>query len=144
MAPGSTTGSVTGGESSGDGMKVGAPGEFTGVRNYVETLILQCRLIFAMELEKLTCQQKRMMYIISYMKDLRSSSSNLTSRITWSIRTSLRNNSDQLSDMATDNGRAERALQALRQRGSAAKYKAEFQILSAKLDWNDGALAAQF
>jgi hypothetical protein len=32
----------------------------------------------------------------------------------------------------------------LRQRTSVAAYKAEFQILAAKIDWNDDALASQF
>jgi hypothetical protein len=47
-----------------------------------------------------------------------------------------------------DNGdealEADRDIRALRQRTSAAQYRAEFQILAAKLDWNDDALASEF
>lgn len=47
-----------------------------------------------------------------------------------------------------DNGNeaieAERDIQALRQKTSAAKYRADFQILASKIEWNDEALASQF
>ena len=47
-----------------------------------------------------------------------------------------------------DNGdealEADRDIRALRQRTSVAQYRAKFQILAAKLDWNDDALASEF
>src|SRR5204863_9197448 len=39
---------------------------------------------------------------------------------------------------------AERSLQNLRQRGAALQYAAEFQQHASRVDWNDGALTAQF
>jgi hypothetical protein len=39
---------------------------------------------------------------------------------------------------------ADRDLRVLRQRTSAAAYRAEFSILAAKVGWNDDALASQF
>src|SRR5436190_22867619 len=39
---------------------------------------------------------------------------------------------------------AERSLQNLRQRGAASQYAAEFQQHASRVDWNDGALTAQF
>jgi hypothetical protein len=47
-----------------------------------------------------------------------------------------------------DNGdealEADRDIRALRQRTSAAQYRTEFQILAAKLNWNDDVLASEF
>jgi hypothetical protein len=47
-------------------------------------------------------------------------------------------------DVGNDTLEADRDLRALRQRVSAATYRAEFSILAAKVGWNDDALASQF
>jgi len=47
-------------------------------------------------------------------------------------------------DVGNDTLEADRDLRALRQRTSAAAYRAEFSILAAKVGWNDDALASQF
>lgn len=161
MAPGSTTGSVGGDGHHRNGLKIGAPIEFTGGRNQVETFILQCQLVFNVNAEKWTSQNKRMLYIISYMKgaafefiqphlkDYLEHPEVVTDRKT-STRRILTRDVTLFEELRTTFGYgneqqdAERALQALRQKGSAAKYKAEFQIQAAKLEWNDEALAAQF
>jgi hypothetical protein len=161
MAPGSTTGSVNGGDNRGNGMKVGSPTEFNGGRNQVEPFILQCRLVFAMDQEKWTSQHKRLMYIVSYMKgpafefiqphlrDYLENLSNVEGRKDTTRRI-LRGDSALFEEIKTTFGygneqqEAERAIQGIRQKGSAAKYRADFQILVAKLDWNDQAIAAQF
>jgi hypothetical protein len=47
-------------------------------------------------------------------------------------------------DVGNDALEADRDLRVLRQRTSAAAYRAEFSILAAKVGWNDDALASQF
>jgi hypothetical protein len=47
-------------------------------------------------------------------------------------------------DVGNDTLEADRDLRALRQKTSAAAYRAEFSILAAKVGWNDDALASQF
>jgi hypothetical protein len=47
-------------------------------------------------------------------------------------------------DVGNDTLEADRDLRVLRQRTSAAAYRAEFSILTAKVGWNDDALASQF
>jgi hypothetical protein len=49
---------------------------------------------------------------------------------------------EETSDYSNEALEAERDIQALRQYASAAKYKAEFQILATKIKWNDEALAS--
>jgi len=162
MAPGSTTGSVTGNNNNGNhGIKTSNPAEFTGKRTQVKTFKLQCHLAFSMEPEKWTSQHKRLMYIVSYMKgpafefiqphledylgnlskpdDRKESTRRILgsdNRLFEEIRSTFGYGNEQQE--------AEREIQALRQRGSATKYKAEFQILAARLDWDDNALAALF
>jgi hypothetical protein len=51
---------------------------------------------------------------------------------------------EETFDYSDDTREAERDIRILRQRTSAVAYKAEFQILAAKIDWNDDALASQF
>ena len=159
MAPGSTTGSVSGGHSNNFGAKVGNPVEFTGGRNQVEPFILQCQLVFALDQDKWTGNHKKLMYIISYMKgpafefiqphlkDYLEHLSVITDR-KESTRRILHADASLYKEIRSTFGygneqqEAERAIQGIRQRTSAAKYKAEFQILAAKLGWNNEALAA--
>lgn len=161
MAPGSTTGSVSGGHSNGYGTKVGNPDEFAGGRNQVEPFVLQCQLVFAMDQEKWAGSHKKIMYVISYMKgpafefiqpylkDYLEHLAVATERKD-STRRILNTESALFKEIRSTFGygneqhEAERAIQGSCQRTSAAKYKAEFQILAAKLEWNDQALAAQF
>ena len=51
---------------------------------------------------------------------------------------------EEVFDNSDEALEADRDIRALRQRTSAAQYRAEFQILAAKLDWNDDALASEF
>jgi len=51
---------------------------------------------------------------------------------------------EETFDYGDDTREAERDIRMLRQRTSTAAYKAEFQILAAKIDWNNDALASQF
>jgi hypothetical protein len=51
---------------------------------------------------------------------------------------------EEIFDYGNDTLEAERDIRMLRQRTSVAAYKAEFQILAAKIEWNDNALSSQF
>jgi hypothetical protein len=50
----------------------------------------------------------------------------------------------EVFDIGNDTLEADRNLRVLRQRTSAAAYRAEFSILAARVGWNDNALASQF
>lgn len=159
MAPGSsTTGSANGGGTRGSGTKVGAPIEFTGSKAQVEPFILQCQLVFAMDSDRYPTNAKQVLYVISYMKGPafefvqphlkdyleQGTNSKATTKAMLGSRTTLFEEIRSTFGYGNELQEAERAIQGTRQRGSAAKYKAEFQILSAKLNWNDEAIAAQF
>ncbi|KAK5678559.1 hypothetical protein LTS10_009003 [Elasticomyces elasticus] len=125
MAPGSSTGSATGGN---------------GNTN-----------VFAIDYDKWNSQHKRLMYIISYikgsafefiqphLKDYLGHLSKLEDRKD-STRRILRSDDSLYKELRSTFGygneqlEAERAIQNIRQRGSTAKYKAEFQILVARLN----------
>ena len=161
MAPASVAGSTMQADATNRGPKAGSPTEFTGRRDQVEAFILQCRVVFAMDQERWTTNHKRMMYIVSFMKgqafewikphlsDYVEHLSSLEARKA-STRAILGGSDVLFGEIRATFGHgneqqeAERAIQVIRQRGSAAKYKAEFQILVAKLEWNDQAIAAQF
>jgi hypothetical protein len=49
---------------------------------------------------------------------------------------------EETFDYGDDTLEAERDIRMLRQKTSAAAYKAEFQILAAKIEWNDDALSS--
>jgi hypothetical protein len=51
---------------------------------------------------------------------------------------------EETFDYSNDTREVERDIRQLRQRTSAVAYKAEFQILAAKINWNDDALVSQF
>ena len=51
---------------------------------------------------------------------------------------------EETFDYGNDTLKAERDIRMLRQKTSVAAYKAEFQILAAKIEWNDDALLSQF
>jgi hypothetical protein len=51
---------------------------------------------------------------------------------------------EETFNVRNDTLEADRDLRVLRQRTSAAAYRAEFSILAAKVGWNDDALASQF
>jgi hypothetical protein len=48
---------------------------------------------------------------------------------------------EETFDYSDDTLEAERDIYILRQKTSIAAYKAEFQILAAKIEWNDDALS---
>ncbi len=158
LAPGSSTGSANGGNDNSKGTRVGAPIEFTGSKARVEPFILQCQLVFTMDGDRYAATHKKVLYVVSYRKGaafefvlphLKDYLEN-GGQAKGTTRAILGSHSALIAELRSTFGygnekqEAERAIQSIRQRGSAAKYKAEFQILSAKLNWNDEAIAAQF
>jgi hypothetical protein len=49
---------------------------------------------------------------------------------------------EETFDYSNDTREVERDIRQLRQRTSTVAYKAEFQILAAKINWNDDALVS--
>jgi hypothetical protein len=163
MAPASVAGSATAptNNNANNGLRVGSPREFTGTGIQVKPFILQCRLVFAIDIEKFNTAHKKMMYVISYMKgpafefiqphleDYLDNLGDATARKDTTRRI-LRSENTLFEEIRSTFGQineqqeAERALFRVRQQGPATKYKADFHTLAARVDWNDQAFAAQF
>jgi hypothetical protein len=154
-------GSTRGGEGNvPSGPKVNSPKEFTGSRNYFEAFRMQCLLSIEMGGPRFVEPRKQMLFVVSFLRgpaydwihphlkdyltytnpDRQKAS---TKKVFASVN-ALFDEMEETFDYGNEALEAERDIQALRQRASAAKYKAEFQILAAKIEWNDEALASQF
>ena len=146
----STTGSTRGVTTANKGPRIGSPIEFTGNRAQVDNFVLQCRLVFAMDGPSYDTNKKRVLYVISYMKGAAFDWINphlqdfLENDNYEGRKASTRAVTDTADHLFTElkatfgygnkQQETERAIQNIRQQGPAAKYKAEFQILVAKLD----------
>jgi hypothetical protein len=142
------------------GPKVNSPKEFAGSRNQFEAFRMQCLLSIEMGGTRLVEPRKQMLFVISFLrgpaydwvhphlKDYLSFTNpdrqKATTRALFTNVTHLFDEMEATFDYGNEALEAERDLLALRQRASAAKYKAEFQILAAKVEYNDEALASQF
>lgn len=142
----------------GSGPKVNAPQEFTGARNQFEAFQMQCLIVFKMT-DKYDTADKKVMFITSYLRGgaydwiqphLRDYLTNdqadrkpATNRM-FAGANALFREMEATFKHGSEELEAERDVQRIYQKGSAARYKAEFQILAAKTSWNDEALAAQF
>jgi hypothetical protein len=156
MAPASVA-NVPSGDSS--GIKVNAPQEFSGVKGSLERFRMQCLLAIEMSGGKLPTERKKVLYIVSFLrgpayewvhphfKDFLQHAEGEQKAFTRKMFKDYQSLFDEMEEVF-DNGdealEADRDIRALRQRTSAAQYRAEFQILAAKLDWNDDALASEF
>lgn len=141
------------------GIKVNAPAEFTGARGTFEAFRMQCLLAIEMGGNKLSSERKQVLYIVSFLrgpaydwvhphfKDFLQHSASKQKEYTKKLFKDYESLFDEMEDVF-DNGNeaieAERDIRALRQKTSAAKYRADFQILASKIEWNDEALASQF
>ncbi|KAM0712543.1 hypothetical protein Q7P37_011640 [Cladosporium fusiforme] len=142
----------------GSGPKVNAPQEFTGARNQFDAFQMQCMIVFKMT-DKYETAEKKVMFITSYLRGgayewiqphLRDYLTNdeaerkpATNRM-FAGANALFREMEQTFKHGSEELEAERDVQRIYQKGSAARYRAEFQILAAKTSWNDEALAAQF
>jgi hypothetical protein len=141
--------------------KVNPPMEFTGRRDQIKSFRLQCKLYWEMNPDKFSNNQRnRLLFAMSYLrgKALEWIQPHMEDFIDHpsgagvSARTLELLNNDaaffkaikETFDVGNDTLEADRDLRALRQRASAAAYRAEFSILAAKVGWNDDALASQF
>jgi len=141
--------------------KVNPPMEFTGRRDQIKSFRLQCKLYWEMNPEKFRNNQRnRLLFAMSYLRGKAAdwiqphmeefidnpSGAGVSARTLElldndaSFFTALK----ETFDVGNDTLEADRDLRALRQKTSAAAYRAEFSILAAKVGWNDDALASQF
>lgn len=155
MAPASVN--VPTGETS--TVKINPPQEFNGAKGTLERFRMQCLLAIEMSGNKLPTERKKVLYIVSFLrgaayewvhphfKDFLQHSESKQKEYTKTLFKDYASLFDEMEEVF-DNGdealEADRDIRALKQRTSAAHYRAEFQILAAKLDWNDDALASQF
>lgn len=140
-------------------IKINPPQEFNGAKGTLERFRMQCLLAIEMSGSKLPTDRKKVLYIVSFLrgaaydwvhphfKDFLQHSESKQKEYTKTLFKDYASLFDEMEEVF-DNGdealEADRDIRALRQRTSAAHYRAEFQILAAKLDWNDDALASQF
>jgi hypothetical protein len=154
--PQSVTNAATGDSS---GIKINAPQEYRRARNQFEMFRMQCMLAIEMGGAKLSTDRKQVLYIVSYLrgpaydwihphfKDFLQnppSKQKVATKAMFKDYGSLFDAMEETFDYGDDTLEAERDIRILRQKTSAAAYKAEFQILAAKIEWNDDALSSQF
>jgi hypothetical protein len=156
----SVNGSTTGNANGGGSFKVNSPTEFSGQRNQVKTFKLQCLTYLTLNQEKLNTNRKQLLFLTSYLRGpayewilphledfLEHPDYNELKDTTKAImagKTAFFNELQATFGYGNEQMEAERALQAIQQRGPVAKYKAEFQTLVVKTSWNDEAVTAQF
>jgi hypothetical protein len=141
------------------GIKINPPQEFRGAPGTMERFRMQCLLAIEMSGSKLSSDRKQVLYVVSFLrgpayewihphfKDFLQHSATKQKEFTKKMFKDYESLFDEMEEVF-DNGdealEADRDIRALRQRTSVAQYRAEFQILAAKLDWNDDALASEF
>jgi hypothetical protein len=143
------------------GTKVNPPMEFTGRRDQIKSFRLQCKLYWEMNPERFNNNARaKLLFAMSYLRGKALEwiqphmenyiDSTSTDQVTETTRAVLGSVDlffaaiKETFDVGNDTLEADRDLRALRQRTSAAAYRAEFSILAAKVGWNDDALASQF
>ena len=157
MSGASTTGTPTG---NGGAIKVNPPSEFNGRRDQIKSFQLQCKLYWELNPDKVIGSRKKVLFALSYfrgkalewiqphMEDFidHPSGEGAKERTVEILAspTRLFTAMKETFDVGNDTLEADRDLRILRQRTSAAAYRAEFSILAAKVGWNDDALASQF
>jgi hypothetical protein len=157
MSGTSTTGTPTG---NGGAIKVNPPSEFNGRRDQIKSFQLQCKLYWELNPDKVIGSRKKVLFALSYfrgkalewiqphMEDFidHPSGEGAKERTVEILAspTRLFTAMKETFDVGNDTLEADRDLRILRQRTSAAAYRAEFSILAAKVGWNDDALASQF
>jgi len=156
----STTGSTRGRENDSSGPKVNKPQEFSGNWRQFSAFKVQCLIAFKMHPTQFDTADKKVMFITSYLRGpaydwvqphiedylTHSTAANRRATTTEVLEsaTTLMTALEQTFGQGNDRLEAERDLRQCRQKGSAAKYKAEFQSLALKTGWNDTALADAF
>lgn len=158
MAPASNVGGPT---SSSSGTKVNPPMEFNGRRDQIKSFRLQCKLYWQMNPEKFEGKARnKLLFAMSYLRgkalewiqpymenyidnERPEELNEATRRVLGGVDRFFKA-MEETFDCGNDALEADRDLRALRQKTSAAQYRAEFQILASKVGWNDEALASQF
>ena len=157
MSGNSTNGTPT---SNGGAIKVNPPSEFNGRRDQIKPFQLQCKLYWELNPDKVIGSRKKTLFALSYfrgkalewiqphMEDFIDHPSGEGAKEGTAVILGSPNRlfaaMKETFDVGNDTLEADRDLRVLRQRTSAAAYRAEFSILAAKVGWNDDALASQF
>ena len=146
MSGNSTTGTPTG---NGGAIKVNPPSEFNGRRDQIKSFQLQCKLYWELNPDKVIGSRKKVLFALSYfrgkalewiqphMEDFidHPSGEGAKERTVEILAspTRLFTAMKETFDVGNDTLEADRDLRILRQRTSAAAYRAEFSILAAKV-----------
>jgi hypothetical protein len=157
MAPPSEIGTSNGSP----GTKVNPPIEFTGRRDQIKPFRLQCKLYWEMNPDKFKNKTRnKILFAVSYLRGKAqewvqphledyldaadAASMKESTKAVLGLESAFFAAIEETFACGSDVLEAERDLRALRQKTSAAQYRAEFQILASKVGWNDDALASQF
>lgn len=129
--------------------KVAAPEYFSGQRSKLKTFITQVTLVIAAQPRRYNTELAKITYMGSYLRDTAFAwfQPYVTADPPPLFMTDFKLFCRELTKVFGDpdeKGTATRQLFALRQRGSASSYLTDFRRLTAVLDWDNDALAAQF
>jgi hypothetical protein len=121
---------------------------------------LQCLTYLHLNNDKLNNDRKRLLFLTSYLRGLAyewilpyledflehpdSSGQKATTRIIMADAATFFSELQTTFGYGSEKMEAERALQSIQQRGPVSKYKAEFQMLVVKTNWDDDAIASHF
>ena len=129
--------------------KVAHPEFYHGQRNKLSTFITQVTMVITLQPNRFTTEEAKVLYAGSFLRDTAflwfqpSVTANPKPDYMFDFNkfcTELRKTFGDPDEVAT----AERHLYALRQRGSASAYLADFMRHAVLVKWNDEAKAAQF
>jgi hypothetical protein len=140
--------------------KVNAPSEFSGQRNQVKTFKLQCLTYLQLNADRLDTNRKQLLFLTSYLRGpayewilphledyLEHTEFNelkATTQVVMAGKTAFFRELQTTFGYGNEQMEAERALQTMVQRGPVSKYKAEFQTMVVKTNWDDNAIASHF
>jgi Domain of unknown function (DUF4939) len=144
-------------------LKINAPDKYGGERSKLKGFLIQVDLYFTFNSTRFKSETERVLYVVSRLeRDALNwiegfvvdymSHTNRAGQVTTAMRKEtialfqtyrgfikeIKNTFGEIDEEK----HAERAIQTLRQRGSAATYTAEFQRYSTKTGWNNDALQA--
>jgi Retrotransposon gag protein/Zinc knuckle len=145
-------------------LKCKLPDEFTGERSQFRSFFMQVDLYAGFNSTKYASETEKVLWCVSFFrgkaaswiegylanylenhnqgkctKDMQKATIDIFH--TWD---GFKEKAEQVFGEVDEGRQAERELQRIKQRGSAAQYLAEFQKNSVKTNWNDDALMAQF
>lgn len=138
--------------------KVNPPDVFTGEPTKLKAFLSQCRMYFFLNAKEFDTEDKKTLFMVTYMRDRaykmfeeRASTylgdptgCSQDIRRLFGRVTNFENELNLVFGNADEKRAADRELHRVKQTHSAQSYAAEFQRISASLDWNDDSLRSQF